>query len=148
MTSKEEREQNFKNIFIKNLPEDTTKEMLKEMCEKFGTVVDVTCEKAAPFQAKSHDKPVVRAYGLLALHVLFQLAYLSHNIGFAVFEETESAQQAVEALNGSMTEDNQPLYAGRAQSKSEREARARRAHAANDMVSRTLCFVYLSIPIF
>lgn len=72
-------EQNFKNVFFKNLPADTTSETLKEMCQKFGTVTSVFCKKASPFQAKGQSEPVVRAFGLFtsSLSVLTRFS-LSH----------------------------------------------------------------------
>lgn len=44
-----------------------------------------------------------------------------------MFETSESAHKAVEELNDKLLEDGQVLFAGRAQKKSEREARGRRA---------------------
>ena len=45
----------------------------------------------------------------------------SRGFGFVNFENPDSAQAAVSALNGKETEDKE-LYVGRAQKKSEREA--------------------------
>ena len=54
----------------------------------------------------------------------------SRGFGFVNYEQVDSAQKAVEALNGKQMEDKE-LYVGRAQKKTEREAALKQRSAHN-----------------
>jgi len=104
--SKKERGGNnqfkYTNVFVKNLPVDTTKEALDKMFSEFGTVTS---------SMVTADKDTVVAGGARAF-------------GFVNFAAPEEATAAVEALNGKEV-GGKPLYVARAQKKEEREKELR-----------------------
>jgi len=91
-------EKKFTNIFIKNLDEKIDEEKLKEIFSKFGPI------KSAIIMRDEQSK--------------------SKGFGFVNFENTESAQKAVQEMNDNPL-DGKTIYVGRAQKKAEREAELR-----------------------
>jgi len=89
-----EKAKKFTNVYIRNFGEDLSEEKLTEIFSKFG--------KITSFKVISDEEGKNKGFG------------------FVSFEESESAEKAVEDLNG--TEMNgKTLYVGRAQKKAERE---------------------------
>jgi len=91
----------FTNVFVKNLPDDITKEKMEDMFKKFGTI---TSSMLAMEEKDSTSKP--RGYG------------------FVNFEKPEQAQAAVEEMQN-FELNGKKLYVGRAQKKEEREKELR-----------------------
>jgi polyadenylate-binding protein len=90
-----EKAKKFTNVYIKNFGDDLSEEKLTEIFSKFG--------KITSFKVMS-DEGTGRAKGF----------------GFVSFEDSESAEKAVDDLNG--TEMNgKTLFVGRAQKKAERQ---------------------------
>lgn len=86
----------FTNVYVKNLPETTTDDDLKNLFAAHGTIT------SAIVMTDSNGK--------------------SKCFGFVNFQNTDSAAAAVEKLNGTVLGDDKILYVGRAQRKAEREA--------------------------
>lgn len=89
----------FTNVFIKNFGEEIDDEKLKEMFEKYGTIL-------------SHK-------------VIYEDDGTNKGFGFVSFEDPKSAESAVEALNGTDV-GGKVIYVGRAQKKSERQQELKR----------------------
>ncbi|KAK6911983.1 RNA recognition motif domain [Dillenia turbinata] len=87
-------EPKFTNVYVKNLDEDLTEDLLREKFSKFGKTCSVVIMK------NSDGK--------------------SRGFGFVNFESSEDAQKAVQAMNGALL-GSKHLYVGRAQRKAERE---------------------------
>ncbi|XP_076437660.1 polyadenylate-binding protein 4-like [Babylonia areolata] len=85
----------FNNVYIKNFGDDLDDDKLKQLFEPFGKIISA--------------KVMTDAQGK------------SRGFGFVSFEETDSAEKAVQAING-MELNGKTLFAGRAQKKSERQA--------------------------
>lgn len=103
--SKKERtggnsKQQFTNIFVKNLPADTTKEQMDALFAKYGTITSsmVNTDKTDPTQPRCY--------------------------GFINFQAPEEATAAVEGMNN-FEYQGKPLFVGRAQKKEEREKELR-----------------------
>lgn len=100
--SRKEREteiqNNFTNVFVKNLPEDTEKEKIQEVFSKFGEI------QSAVIMTKEDDEEESKSKGF----------------GFINFTTTSAAKDAVENMNGNTEAFGQEIYVGRAQKKSER----------------------------
>lgn len=94
--------QNFKNVYVKNLPPTVLDNELTKLFEKFGKITSVKV-------MTKRDGDVEKSRGF----------------GFVAFEEPEAAHAAVEALNDSELEGRK-LYVGRAQKKAERLNELRR----------------------
>ena len=62
----------------------------------------------------------------------------SRGFGFVNYEQVDSAQKAVEALNGKQMDDKE-LYVGRAQKKTEREAALKQRSAPSS--AALTCFL-------
>lgn len=90
----------FTNVYVKNLPEDFNDDKLYDLFEPYGHIT-------------SHK-------------VMFKDDGKSRGFGFVAFEDPESAERAVEELNGKELSDGKPLYVGRAQKKAERQQELRR----------------------
>jgi len=88
----------FTNLYVKNLPEDYTKEKLDELFSKYGTVT-------SSMIAMQDDK--------------------SKGFGFINFLNSEEAAAAVESLNNTELVPGKKLFVGRAQKKEEREKELR-----------------------
>jgi len=100
-------EQKYTNIYVKNIKEGITEDQLKTLFQEYGLITN-----AAIMADGSTGK--------------------SKGFGFVNFETPEAAKKAVEALNNTDTTLNnkeapnaKPLFVGRAQKKSEREAELR-----------------------
>jgi polyadenylate-binding protein len=91
----------FTNLYIKNLPTETTTEELNEVFGKFGPIT------SAAVQADEHGK--------------------HRGFGFVNYENHESASKAVEALHDKDYKGN-VLYVARAQKRTERDAELKKAH--------------------
>ncbi|KJE91118.1 poly A binding protein [Capsaspora owczarzaki ATCC 30864] len=94
----------FTNVFVKNLPEDTTDAALNDMFSKFGKITSVVIMKSS-----DDDK--------------------SKGFGFVCYEKVEDAQAAVNALNGTELA-GKTLFVARAQKKAEREAELKQRYDA------------------
>jgi polyadenylate-binding protein len=90
-----DRAKNFTNVYIKNLPEDTTDEQLREMFGEYGKIVS----------AKVMSSDDGRSKGF----------------AFVSYEDHDAAHACVEDLNGK-EHQGKTLYVGRAQKKAERQA--------------------------
>lgn len=86
----------FTNVYVKNLPETTTDDDLKDIFAAHGSIT------SAVVMRDSNGK--------------------SRCFGFVNFQTSDAAAVAVEKLNGTILGDDKVLYVGRAQRKSEREA--------------------------
>lgn len=86
----------FTNVYVKDLPETTTDEDLKKLFEKYGTITSAVVMKDKNGKSKC--------------------------FGFVNYESSDAAASAVEQLNGSSFKEK-VLYVGKAQKKSEREAK-------------------------
>ncbi|OAA68250.1 polyadenylate-binding protein [Niveomyces insectorum RCEF 264] len=100
----EEMKANFTNIYVKNLSPEVTDDEFRELFEKYGAVTSSTI-------AREQDTGKSRGFG------------------FINFTTHESANRAVEELNGREIH-GQELYVGRAQKKHEREEELRRSYEA------------------
>jgi polyadenylate-binding protein len=100
----EEMKANFTNIYVKNIPAESTDEQFRELFEKYG---DVTSASLARDPETNKNR----------------------GFGFVNFINHEHAATAVEELNG---KDflGQDLYVGRAQKKHEREEELRKSYEA------------------
>jgi len=90
----------YTNVYIKNFPEDFTEEALKDMFEKYGVITS--------HKVMSRDDGKSRGFG------------------FVAFEDPESAERAVDELNGKELVEGKPLFVGRAQKKMERQMELKR----------------------
>ncbi|KAI4381888.1 hypothetical protein MLD38_007912 [Melastoma candidum] len=94
-------EPKFKNLYVKNLEEDVTEDLLQEKFSVYGKVSNVVIMKDALGK--------------------------SRGFGFVNFEITEDAKKAVEALNGTQI-GSKKLFVGRAQKRSERDELLKNFH--------------------
>ncbi|KAE9467862.1 hypothetical protein C3L33_00214, partial [Rhododendron williamsianum] len=94
-------EPKFTNLYVKNLGEFVTEDILVEKFSEYGKVRNVLIMKDAEGKSKG--------------------------FGFVNFESYEEAKKAVEALNGSLL-GSEKLFVGRAQKKAEREEFLKREH--------------------
>ncbi len=85
----------FNNVYVKNLSEDVDDDGLREMFEPYGKII--SAKVMTTFDGKKRG------------------------FGFVGFEEPESAERAVEEMNGKELR-GKVLFAGRAQKKAERQA--------------------------
>merc|ERR1719228_2459195 len=102
-----EKAKKFTNVYIKNFGDDLTEEKLKEMFSKYG--------KITSHKVVRDDKGMPAEEG----DILVDDSGKTKGFGFVSFEESESAEKAVEELNGSDI-GGKTLYVGRAQKKAER----------------------------
>lgn len=91
----------YTNLYVKNLPTETTTEELNEVFGKFGPIT------SAAVQADESGK--------------------HRGFGFVNYENHESASKAVEALHDKEYKGN-VLYVARAQKRTERDAELKKAH--------------------
>lgn len=89
----------FTNVYVKNFGDELTDESLKEMFEKYGNITS---------------------------HRVMIKENKSRGFGFVAFENPESAEMAVQELNGKELGDGKVLYVGRAQKKNERQMELKR----------------------
>jgi polyadenylate-binding protein len=99
----EEMKANFTNIYVKNIPTETTDEEFRDLFEKFGEVTSASLARDD--------------------------AGKNRGFGFVNFVNHENAASAVETLNGKDFK-GQDLYVGRAQKKHEREEELRKSYEA------------------
>merc|ERR1719208_382395 len=104
-----EKAKKFTNVYIKNFGDDLTEEKLKEMFSKYG--------KITSHKVVRDDKGLPTEEG----EILVDDSGKTKGFGFVSFEESESAEKAVEELNGTEI-SGKTLYVGRAQKKAERQA--------------------------
>merc|ERR1712165_200637 len=107
-----EKAKKFTNVYIKNFGDDLTDDKLKEMFNKFG--------KITSYKVVRDDKVNSSGDGELE-QVMADDAGKTKGFGFVSFEDSESAEKAVEELNGQEI-NGKMLYVGRAQKKAERQA--------------------------
>merc|ERR1712064_208840 len=107
-----EKAKKFTNVYIKNFGDDLGDEKLKEMFNKFG--------KITSYKVVRDDKVNSSGDGELE-QVMADDAGKTKGFGFFSFEDSESAEKAVEELNGQEI-NGKMLYVGRAQKKAERQA--------------------------
>jgi len=94
----------FTNVFIKNLPEDVTKEKLEAEFAKYGKVTSAVVVTDAEGKSKC--------------------------FGFVNFEEFEAAAKAAETLNNTTPFGGEkPIYVGKAEKRAQRQAELRRQWA-------------------
>lgn len=89
----------FTNVYVKNFGDELNDETLKEMFEKYGTITS---------------------------HRVMVKDGKSRGFGFVAFENPESAEHAVQELNGKELGEGKILYVGRAQKKNERQMELKR----------------------
>ncbi|KAM1113743.1 hypothetical protein ACFX1Q_046435 [Malus domestica] len=87
-------ESKFTNLFVKNLDEHVTEDLLREMFSQYGSVHSLVIMKDEKGKSKG--------------------------FGFVNFESPEEAKKAVEGMNGALL-GSKHLFVGRAQRKAERE---------------------------
>merc|ERR1719145_375542 len=107
-----EKAKKFTNVYIKNFGDDLTDDKLKEMFNKFG--------KITSYKVVRDDKVNSSGDGEVG-DIISDDSGKTKGFGFVSFEDSESAEKAVEELNGSDI-GGKTLYVGRAQKKAERQA--------------------------
>lgn len=100
----EEMKANFTNVYVKNIPLETTDDEFRELFAKYGEVTSASL-------ARDQESGKSRGFGFVN--------YVNH----------EHAAKAVEELNGKDFK-GQDLYVGRAQKKHEREEELRKSYEA------------------
>jgi polyadenylate-binding protein len=96
-------EQQFKNVFVKNLGDNVTEESFRALFAPFGTITSLVLGR------DDSGKP--------------------KGFGFVCFDKFEEAKAAVDAMNDKEVNGN-VIYAGRAMKKAERQATLRRDYDA------------------
>lgn len=104
-----EKAKKFTNVYIKNFGEDLGDEKLKEVFSKFGKITSYKVVKDR--DVKGDEGEDVLETGPDGKNKGF---------GFVSFEDSESAEKAVDELNG-VEMFGKTLYVGRAQKKAERQ---------------------------
>merc|ERR1712183_879467 len=104
-----EKAKKFANVYIKNFGEDLGDEKLKEVFSKFGKITSYKVVKDR--DVKGEEGEDVMESGPDGKNKGF---------GFVSFEDSESAEKAVDELNG-VEMFGKTLYVGRAQKKAERQ---------------------------
>merc|ERR1719308_418714 len=107
-----EKAKKFTNVYIKNFGDDLSDDKLKEMFTKFG--------KITSYKVVRDDKANSSGDAEVG-EVMADDAGKTKGFGFVSFEDSESAEKAVEELNGQEI-NGKMLYVGRAQKKAERQA--------------------------
>merc|ERR1712240_871937 len=104
-----EKAKKFTNVYIKNFGEDLGDEKLKEVFSKFGKITSYKAvkEKDLPQHADGAE-------------IMADESGKNKGFGFVSFEDSESAEKAVDELNG-VEMFGKTLYVGRAQKKAERQ---------------------------
>jgi polyadenylate-binding protein len=104
-----EKAKKFTNVYIKNFGEDLGDEKLKEVFSKFGKITSYKVVKDR--DVKGEEGEDIMEGGPDSKNKGF---------GFVSFEDSESAEKAVDELNG-VEMFGKTLYVGRAQKKAERQ---------------------------
>merc|ERR1712042_110996 len=104
-----EKAKKFTNVYIENFGEDLGDEKLKEVFSKFGKITSykVVKEKDLPQHADGAE-------------IMADESGKNKGFGLVSFEDSESAEKAVDELNG-VEMFGKTLYVGRAQKKAERQ---------------------------
>jgi len=108
-----EKAKKFTNVYIKNFGDDLSDDKLKEMFTKFG--------KITSYKVVRDDKANSSGDTADMGEVLVDDSGKAKGFGFVSFEDSESAEKAVDELNGQEI-GGKTLYVGRAQKKAERQA--------------------------
>jgi len=108
-----EKAKKFTNVYIKNFGDDLSDDKLKEMFTKFG--------KITSYKVVRDDKANSSGDTSDMGEVLIDDSGKAKGFGFVSFEDSESAEKAVDELNGQEI-GGKTLYVGRAQKKAERQA--------------------------
>jgi len=103
-----EKAKMFTNVFVKNFGEDLPEEKLEEVFSKFGKITSYKLVKDREEGGEEVGEGGDGGDGK------------SKGYGFVSFQDSESAQKAVEELNGAEM-FGRTLYVGRAQKKAERQ---------------------------
>merc|ERR1719340_211004 len=106
-----EKAKKFTNVYIKNFGDDLTDEKLKEMFSKYGKITSHKVVRDDKGNLDPEEAETIAADD----------SGKTKGFGFVSFEDSESAEKAVEELNGSDI-GGKTLYVGRAQKKAERQA--------------------------
>merc|ERR1711994_269298 len=104
-----EKAKKFTNVYIKNFGEDLGDEKLKEVFSKFGKITSYKVVK---------EKDGAQGEGS---EIMADESCKNRGVGGVSFEDSESAEKAVDELNGQEI-NGKMLYVGRAQKKAERQA--------------------------
>merc|ERR1719330_1674708 len=107
-----EKAKKFTNVYIKNFGDDLSDDKLKEMFTKFG--------KITSYKVVRDDKANSSGDTSDMGEVLIDDSGKAKGFGFVSFEDSESAEKAVDELNGQEI-GGKTLYVGRAQKKAERQ---------------------------
>ena len=105
-----EKAKKFTNVYIKNFGEDLGDEKLKEVFSKFGKITSYKVVKDRDVRGGAEDDTEVPEGP----------DGKNKGFGFVSFEDSESAEKAVDELNG-VEMFGKTLYVGRAQKKAERQ---------------------------
>jgi len=103
-----EKAKKFTNVYIKNFGEDLGDEKLKEVFSKFGKITSYKVVKDRDVRGEDGEEMIEGPDGK------------NKGFGFVSFEDSESAEKAVDELNG-VEMFGKTLYVGRAQKKAERQ---------------------------
>jgi polyadenylate-binding protein len=104
-----EKAKKFTNVYIKNFGEDLGDEKLKEVFSKFGKITSYKVVKDRDVRGDEPDDMMDAGPD-----------GKNKGFGFVSFEDSESAEKAVDELNG-VEMFGKTLYVGRAQKKAERQ---------------------------
>jgi len=104
-----EKAKKFTNVYIKNFGEDLGDEKLKEVFSKFGKITSYKVVKDRDVKGDEGEDMVEAGPDSK-----------NKGFGFVSFEDSESAEKAVDELNG-VEMFGKTLYVGRAQKKAERQ---------------------------
>jgi len=104
-----EKAKKFTNVYIKNFGEDLGDEKLKEVFSKFGKITSYKVVKEKDLAQHAEG-----------VEIMADESGKNKGFGFVSFEDSESAEKAVDELNG-VEMFGKTLYVGRAQKKAERQ---------------------------
>jgi len=104
-----EKAKKFTNVYIKNFGEDLGDEKLKEVFSKFGKITSYKVVKDKDVRGEEGEEIIDQGPDSK-----------NKGFGFVSFEDSESAEKAVDELNG-VEMFGKTLYVGRAQKKAERQ---------------------------
>jgi len=115
-----EKAKKFTNVYIKNFGEELSDDKLKELFSKFGKITSYKvgtgmASSTGTVKDKNDGTPVPEDE-----ECIIDESGKNKGFGFVSFEDAESAEKAVEELNG-VEMFGKTLYVGRAQKKAERQ---------------------------
>lgn len=117
-----EKEKNFTNVFVKNLPPTLDDEELKALFGKYGSIKRSTVRYRDPTRDAKAPK-------------------VSKGYGFVDFDEHESARAAIAGLNGNVMDESHTLVVERALSKNEMSAMVKHPKYLENNSQPSLCYV-------